>query len=252
MVENYSPGGSWRNVKITAASEPLTLGMHHTGLLPFHNETSWFCLVSQCKILDSVFIWTKISSCQVSACATFTTSHTRAVGFWHWDRKFFVKVIKIIRMGKEYINPFQRTFLWVHKIKWLAFRRRCPACSFSVTELCVRKFRTAHWCRKSRVGLGLPTLVQFCLQRSATKGLSWNSIRPNGQPWRGCWVAMNGNKWCTERPSTRTSTRHSLLSKCRTFYGSCLSVVMFTPIRKLLLFLEPIFTKVASAQWHYV
>ena len=161
-------------------------------------------------------------------------------------------MIKIIRIGKEYINQFQRIFLLVPKIKWLTFCRRRPACSFSVTELCVWKFRSGHWCRQSRVGLGLPTLVQYCLQQSATKGLSWNSNRPTGQPWRECGVVINGDRWCTERRSTRASARHSLLSKCRNFYGSCLSVVTFTPTRKSQLFLEPIFKKVASVQWHYV
>jgi hypothetical protein len=122
------------------------------------------------------------------------------------------------------------------KIKWLTFRRRRPACSFSVTELCVRKFRTGQWCRQSRMGLGLPALVQYCLQQSATKGLSWNSIRPTGQPWRGCVVVMNGDKWCTERRSTRASARHSLLSKWRIFYGSCLSVVIIYTHKKIAAF----------------
>jgi len=119
-----------------------------------------------------------------------------------------LNMIETIRIGKEYINPFQRIFLWVPKIKWLTFRRRRPAYSFSFTELCVRKFRTGHWCRQSRMGLGLPTLVEYCLQQSATKGLSWNSNRPTGQPWRGCGVMMNDDKWCIERRSTRASARH--------------------------------------------
>jgi hypothetical protein len=160
-----------------------------------------------------------------------------------------LNVIKTIRIGKEYINPLQRIFLWVPKIKWLTFRSRRPACSFRFTELCVRKFRTGQWCRQSRMGPGLPTLVQYCLQQSATKGLCWNSNRPTGQPYRGCDVVMNDGKWWTDRRRTRASARHSLLSKCHTFYNSCMNVVIFTLTRKLQLFLEPIFTKVARAQW---
>lgn len=158
------------------------------------------------KCLLAKHLWPVFITLVLQASATGTESSS-------------LNVIKIIRIRKKYINQFQRTFLWVHKIKRLTFRRRRPVCSFSVTELCVRRFRTGHWCRPSLNVLGLPTVVQVCLQ-------DWAEIRsgPLASPGEG----VNGDKWCTERRNTRASARHSLLSKCRTFYGSCLSVVIFT------------------------
>lgn len=104
MVKKFMQKYGWelhprlflKNVKSNAGSEALTLGVHHTWLLPFRTESSWLCLVSQCKTLDSVFIWTKTSSCQVSACSSLMTSfrHTRAVDFCHWEREFYVKCDK--------------------------------------------------------------------------------------------------------------------------------------------------------------